>query len=221
MRVTGVRHHVVAALLVALALTGCARAAELPQRAYGALVNHFNEWAAARSPVAEQVPAEVRRFRSTRTRARIAAPARIEIPSIGVRSELDRLDLQANGTIAPPPKWQTAGWYRRGAKPGQRGPAVILGHVDSNTGPAVFHRLRELAIGDVIRIISEDGAIVRFAVQRSAHYPKARFPTGDVYLPTPEPTLRLITCGGTFDRAAGRYRKNLVVFAELIGDGGG
>src|SRR5919106_2685208 len=146
MRATGARRHVVAALLVAVTLTGCARAAELPRRAYGALVNHFNEWAAARSPVAEQVPAEVRRFRSTRTRARIAAPARIEIPSIGVRSELDRLDLQANGTIAPPPKWQTAGWYRRGAKPGQRGPAVILGHVDSNTGPAGFPPVGGLAL---------------------------------------------------------------------------
>ena len=209
--------QLIAALLVVLALGGCARAVEMPQRAYDALVEHFDEWAAARSPTADQVPGEVRRFRSTRTRARIAAPVRIEIPSIGVGSELDRVDLLANGSIAPPPEWQTPGWYRRGAKPGQPGPAVILGHVDSTAGPAVFYRLRELAIGDEIRIVREDGSAVRFAVQRSAHYPKARFPTGDVYLPTPGPTLRLITCGGPFDRAAGRYRKNLVVFAELIG----
>lgn len=208
--------HVAATLLAALALSGCADATELPGRAYSALVDHFDDYAAERSPVAEQVPADVRRFRSTRAHARTAAPARIEIPSIGVSSRLDRLDRMADGAIAAPPDWQTAGWYRRGAKPGQPGPAVILGHVDSTTGPAVFYRLRRLAVGDEIRIVREDGSTVRFAVQRSAHYPKARFPTSDVYLPTPEPTLRLITCGGPFDRDAGSYRENLVVFADLI-----
>ena len=208
--------RVVVTLLAALLVAGCAGAKEVPGRAYGALVDHFNEYAEARSPATEQVPAEARRFGSSRTPAQTAVPVRIVIPAIDVRSDLDRVDLKPNGSIAPPREWETAAWYRRGARPGQRGAAVILGHVDSVNGPAVFHRLDELTVGDVIRIVRKDGSTVRFAVRRSARYPKTQFPTSDVYLPTREPTLRLITCGGRFDPAAGSYRQNLVVFAELI-----
>jgi sortase (surface protein transpeptidase) len=145
-----------------------------------------------------------------------SAPARVAIPSIDVRSDVVRVDRAADGTIAPPPRWQTAGWYRHSAKPGQRGAAVILGHVDSTTGPAVFYRLRHLRIGDEIRIVRDDGSTVRFAVKRTAHYAKTQFPTADVYLPTPEPTLRLVTCGGAFDPDTASYRENLVVFADMI-----
>jgi sortase (surface protein transpeptidase) len=216
------RHRMVAALLAALAITGCAGAKEAPSRAYRGLVNHFNEYADERSPATEQVPAEVRLPRTERTPARAPAqgsvPVRIEIPAIDVRSRLDRVDLKRDGTIAPPRDWDIAAWYRRGVRPGQRGAAVILGHVDSVNGPAVFHRLHELTAGDVIRVVRKDGTKVRFAVRRSAHYPKTRFPTSEVYLPTREPTLRLITCGGRFDPAKRSYRSNLVVFADRIDD---
>jgi sortase (surface protein transpeptidase) len=172
--------------------------------------------AAGHRPAATHAGAGVTQFEPARAHAPAPAPVRIEIPSIDVRGDLTRLDRAADGTIAPPPRWQTAGWYRHSARPGQQGAAVILGHVDSTTGPAVFYRLRQLGIGDQIRIVRADGSTVRFVVRRTAHYPKTQFPTADVYLPTPEPTLRLVTCGGTFDRAAASYRENLVVFADLI-----
>jgi sortase (surface protein transpeptidase) len=92
---------------------------------------------------------------------------------------------------------------------------VILGHVDSTTGPAVFYRLRDLEPGDPVRVTRGDGSVAIFEVDRLEQHRKTRFPTDRVYFPTPEPTLRLVTCGGDFDTAAGSYRDNLVVFATL------
>jgi sortase (surface protein transpeptidase) len=94
---------------------------------------------------------------------------------------------------------------------------VLLGHVDSRAGPAVFYRLRELRRGDEIRVVRADGSTVRFAVERVARYPKTRFPTDDVYYPALTPRLRLVTCGGSFDPAARSYRANVIVFARLTG----
>lgn len=145
----------------------------------------------------------------------MAEPARIAIPAIDVRSDLQRLG-RADGGIAVPDAWDVAGWYTPGAKPGQAGPAVILGHVDSRDGPAIFYRLRELAPGDNITVTRTDGTRVTFAVDRIERHAKARFPTDDVYLPTLRPALRLVTCDGAFDRARGHYRDNLVVFADLV-----
>ena len=207
---------VTALLLAAWAVASRTDVPGLAERAHDRLVSYFAADAAARSPVSDDAPVAMRQFRAPRRPTTTAAPVHIEIPSIGVSSALDRLDLAADGAIEPPPEWQVAGWFRRGPKPGQRGPAVVLGHVDSTTGPAIFARLHELGAGDEIIVRRKDGSTARFAVQRSARYPKARFPTGEVYLPTPEPTLRLVTCGGSFDRSAGSYRENLVVFADLI-----
>ena len=92
---------------------------------------------------------------------------------------------------------------------------MILGHVDSTSGPAVFYRLRELRPGDLVEVVRADGSRARFAVQRVEEYPKARFPTAEVYYPTLTPELRLVTCGGTFDATAGHYRSNIIVFAAL------
>jgi len=108
-----------------------------------------------------------------------------------------------------------AGWYALGPRPGDPGSAVILGHVDSKRGPAVFYRLRELRPGDQIAITRADGSSVRFAVQRTAQYDKRRFPTDDVYYPTLAPALRLVTCGGQFDFTTGHYRSNIIVFATI------
>jgi sortase (surface protein transpeptidase) len=94
---------------------------------------------------------------------------------------------------------------------------VIVGHVDSKRGPAVFYRLRELRRGDRIEITRTDGSVVTFVVDRLEQHAKTRFPTDDVYLPTLEPTLRLVTCDGAFDRFTGHYRDNLVIFADLRG----
>ena len=98
---------------------------------------------------------------------------------------------------------------------GTPGSAVILGHVDSKRGPAVFFRLRQLRRGDAITITRADGSSVRFVVERIEQYPKDRFPTDAVYYPTLTPALRLVTCGGQFDHATGHYRSNVIVFATM------
>jgi hypothetical protein len=142
-------------------------------------------------------------------------PVRVEIPAIGVSSPLVRLGLNRDRTMEVPGDFQAAGWFTGGPQPGQLGPAVIAGHVDSRTGPAVFYRLRELRPGDQVRVELADGTALRFVVERARSYPKAGFPTGAVFGPVPSAALRLVTCTGDFDRARGSYRDNLVVFATL------
>jgi sortase (surface protein transpeptidase) len=159
--------------------------------------------------------AAVKRYRSARSHVAAARPVRVTVPSIGVSSGLQPLGRSADGTIEVPGDWQRAGWYRRGPRPGQVGPAVILGHLDSTTGPAVFFRLIDLEAGDEIHVDRADGSVVTFVVERIERHAKTRFPTHDVYLPTLRPTLRLVTCGGAFDATSGHYRDNVVVFAGL------
>jgi sortase (surface protein transpeptidase) len=156
-----------------------------------------------------------RGFRSVRGYRATPIPVRVEIPSIGVASSLDRLGRAPDGTVEVPSDWEVAGWYAPGPRPGDPGSAVILGHVDSKRGPAVFYRLPQLRRGDQIKIARADGSSVRFAVQRTAQYPKDRFPTDEVYYPTLTPALRLVTCGGDFDATAGHYRSNVIVFATM------
>jgi sortase (surface protein transpeptidase) len=156
-----------------------------------------------------------RGFRSVRGYRATPVPVRVAIPKIGVASSLDRLGRAPDGTVQEPPRWERAGWYAPGTRPGDPGSAVILGHVDSKRGPAVFFRLRELRQGDMVTIGRADGSSVRFIVQRTQQYPKDRFPTDEVYYPALTPALRLVTCGGEFDATAGRYRSNVIVFATL------
>ena len=160
-------------------------------------------------------PPDVAGFHSVRTYDQPALPVRLQIPAIAVSTPLVRLGRLPDGSIEVPHDWNTAGWYDRGPRPGQPGPAVILGHVDSKTGPAVFFRLRALRPRDVVRVGLADGRILVFRVQRVERYPKDKFPTEAVYLPTLNRELRLITCGGDFDYAAGSYRDNIVVYATL------
>jgi hypothetical protein len=141
-------------------------------------------------------------------------PVRVEIPAIGVSSRLVRLGLNADGTMEVPRDYGLAGWFSGGAMPGQDGPAVISGHVDSRSGPAVFYRLGDLRPGDRVRVQRADGTWLAFTVRGSARYAKARFPTDAVFGPVTGPVLRLITCGGDFDRASGHYLDNLVVTAR-------
>ena len=156
-----------------------------------------------------------RGFHSTHGYRATPVPVRIEIPAIGVTSSLDRLGRAPDKTVQVPSRWEVAGWYAPGTRPGDPGSAVILGHVDSRSGPAVFYRLRELRRGDLVEVARADGSTVRFAVQRTEQYDKRRFPTDEVYYPTLTPALRLVTCGGEFDATAGHYRSNIIVFATL------
>jgi Sortase domain len=173
-----------------------------------------------RLPDAEGTPggvATARGFRPARGYQATPVPVRVEIPKIGVASSLGRLGRAPDGTVEVPRRFDVAGWYAPGTRPGDPGSAVILGHVDSErAGPAVFFRLRELRRGDQIRVARADGSSVRFAVQRTEQYDKQRFPTDEVYYPTLTPALRLVTCGGEFDDAAGHYRSNVIVFAALL-----
>jgi hypothetical protein len=147
-------------------------------------------------------------------------PVRLAIPAIGVATPLVRLGLEADGGMAVPADFGRAGWFTGGPTPGQVGPSVIAGHVDSSTGPAVFYRLRELRPGQAILVERADGRRLRFVVEQARSYPKDQFPTAAVFGPVPEAALRLITCAGDFDRARGSYRDNLVVFARLAGEVG-
>jgi hypothetical protein len=166
--------------------------------------------------VAVSVPGAVRHFRSTRDLPPVAAPRRLLIPGLDVRSPLEGLGQQPYGTVEVPHDWNRAGWYRRSPRPGEPGAAVILGHVDSPTGPAVFAGLARLRPGDPIVVERADGSVVRFRVTRLRRYAKARLPVEQVYWPTLRPELRLITCTGHYLRDAGGYQSNLVVFAVAV-----
>jgi Sortase domain len=152
--------------------------------------------------------------RSIRTLSAVAVPTRLRIPLIQVDSGLQALGLAPDSTIEVPPDARVAGWWSGGPRPGQPGPAVVVGHVDSRTGPAVFYRLDELKPGDELFVDRADGTSARFVVTAVDRYEKALFPSELVYYPTLEPKLRLVTCGGPFDPATGHYRDNVVVFAD-------
>ena len=143
-------------------------------------------------------------------------PAFVSIPSTGITSGLIELGLTAEHTLQVPDDFLVAGWYKRGPRPGDPGPAIIAGHLDSYTGPAVFSRLDRVKPGDQIFVTRKDGTTLEFAVTRIDQYPKRAFPTRQVYGKTDAPELRLITCGGSFDRSAGSYRSNTVVYAKLV-----
>jgi hypothetical protein len=149
------------------------------------------------------------------TLALTSPPERVIIPAIGVDSGLLRLGLNPDHTLSVPTTYKEAGWYQGSAIPGQQGPAVIVGHVDSHAGPAVFYGLRTLVPGDLIWIVRADSSRIRFVVTRLVQYPKAAFPTRLVYGATPRATLRLITCGGQFNHATGHYLDNIIAFANL------
>jgi hypothetical protein len=155
-------------------------------------------------------------FRSARTYPTVAAPARLRIRALGVDSAVEPLGLRADGTVAVPEDTDVAGWYERGPRPGQPGPAVILGHVDSRTGPGVFVKLSTVRRGTLVRVDRADGSTVLFRVRAVSQVAKTSFPTDLVYAPTLEPTLRLVTCGGRFDHTRGSYRDNVIVFADPV-----
>jgi len=148
-----------------------------------------------------------------------SAPVSLQIPTIGVASDLVPLGLNPDDTIQVPTDFATAGWYTQAPTPGQTGPAVILGHIDSYRGPAVFYRLGQLRPGDTTDVARADGTVARFAVDAVRDYPKDHFPTPLVYGPVDYPGLRLITCGGAFDHHTRQYLDNIVVYAHLVPPG--
>ncbi|MFE7232242.1 class F sortase [Streptomyces sp. NPDC001231] len=146
-----------------------------------------------------------------------SAPTRISIPDIGVDAPFTKLSVNASGQLNSPPAENTnlVGWFKGGPSPGERGASVVVGHLDTKTGPAVFAELDSLEPGAVVNITRADGTVARFKVDSIDAFSKAHFPDDRVYADTATPQLRLITCGGKFDRAKGGYQENVVVFAHL------
>jgi hypothetical protein len=142
-------------------------------------------------------------------------PVRLQIAAIGVNSSLMPLGLRSNGTMQVPPGAFPAGWYTGGPTPGELGPAVIAGHVDTR-GPGVFYRLQQVRPGDLVNVTRADGSKPVFRVKRVRQFPKNQFPTRLVYGNVDHAALRLITCGGSFNSQSGHYDDNIVVFADLV-----
>lgn len=143
-------------------------------------------------------------------------PIEIAIPAIDVTSAIVDLGRNADGTVEVPSSFHLVGWYKLAVTPGQVGPAVFLGHVDSQSGPGIFYRLGQLRIGDRVVVTRRDGRAVTFAITGVREYAKVAFPSIDVYGDTPTPTIRLVTCGGAFDAATGHYLSNVVAFGEMV-----
>ncbi|WP_285773571.1 class F sortase [Microtetraspora sp. NBRC 13810] len=147
----------------------------------------------------------------------MAEPRWLDVPGIGVHVGLSRLGLNGDGTVEVPPvdRPGEAGWYARGYRPGERGGAVILGHVDGGGRKGVFYDLGRVRRGDDISVTRADGSVAVFVVQSVEQVPKSGFPSQRVYGPLGYPGLRLVTCGGGFDRRTGHYTANVIVYARL------
>lgn len=146
----------------------------------------------------------------------MAEPTQIRIPEIGVDAAFEApVGLESSGEIGTPGGYETVAYYEYGPAPGSLGPAVVLGHVDSYQGPAVFYSLGQLKPGNLIYIDRDDGTTAVFTVVDLERYPQSDFPTAQVYSDLPYAGLRLITCTGVYNHGTLRYSHNLVVYAEL------
>lgn len=147
-------------------------------------------------------------------------PVSIRIPAIGVSSVVNEVGLNPDGTVEVPqpgPRYNQAAWFSGSPTPGEAGPSVILGDIDSaEDGPSVFFDLGGLKSGQQVRVDRADHTVTTFEIDTVKSYPKAEFPQQTVYGYTAQPSLRLITCGGSFDRGTRQYRDNTVVFAHLV-----
>ncbi|MBA2773462.1 MAG: sortase [Nocardioidaceae bacterium] len=145
----------------------------------------------------------------------VAIPTRLDIPTLGLSRRLVNLDV-VGGALQVPVHWNDVGWWQGGPRPGAPGSAVLVGHVDSPTGPAIFYELSSLDVGDLIKVERADSTVVTFQVVTSVLYPRSEFPSSKVYREEGPTLLNLVTCGGSYDREAGHYDGNLVVSARLM-----
>jgi sortase (surface protein transpeptidase) len=159
---------------------------------------------------------QLRQLRPRPASPTTGAPATITIPAIGVQAPIVGVGLQPDGAMEAPEPDQV-GWYRLGPRPGNGGPAVLVGHVRYRR-PAVFYRLHELRPGDEILVGQRDGSTTRFLVGRLEQHPKTALPVARIFNRTSQPEVRLITCGGDYDRSTGHYRDNVIVYASPTGN---
>jgi sortase (surface protein transpeptidase) len=206
MRVRGLVSLAVGGVLV-LALAGCGSSSAATPAAAGRA-------AGTSTPTHVKKPA-ADDFKSVRTYETVAAPSRLRVPAIDlVTPPLDELGRDVHKAIELPTRPERAGWFKDGPRPGQPGPAVIVGHVDWDHSPAVFFRLREMQPGETVFVDRADGSSQKFTVTQVRQVAKSDFPTQDVYAPDLAPSLRLITCGGRFNYDAHSYVDNVIVFAS-------
>ena len=164
------------------------------------------------SPAVASIPAPAAAHKSP-----APTPVRLAIPSIGVDTVVTRLGLNRDDTVQVPKNAARAGWFKHGPPPGQLGSSVILGHVDSKAGPAVFYRISSLRPGDRINVRLSDKTTARFKVTSVDTYANDDFPARQIYTGDPTaPSLNLVTCGGRYDRANGGYQSNVVVHAVHV-----
>lgn len=225
------RSFLVSAAVAALILTGCGNstasdgspAAPPTATATSSAAGPAPSAAPSTAPSATATPAEVAPTSAAPVPAQppvlpASTPTSFSIPAIGAGSDLLALGLRDNGSLEVPPDGPgaPASWYNQSPTPGERGPAVLLGHVNATDGgPGVFADLRALKPGDIIEIAREDGTTARFAVDRGEQYPKDNFPTLKVYGNTEGSELRLITCDG-YDPDTGEFDDNYVVYAKRV-----
>jgi LPXTG-site transpeptidase (sortase) family protein len=147
----------------------------------------------------------------------VPAPTGLSIPALGIEQSLIGLGVADDGTAEVPVDFDDVGWFTPGGRPGARGPTVVMGHVDSTAGPAVFYELRDLAPGDTVDLTVADGSVATYTVTGTEQVAKDTFPTAAVFGATADDVLRLITCTGSFDSGARSYTDNLVVTAVRTG----
>lgn len=149
----------------------------------------------------------------------VSAPVSVEAPAVALAAPLVPVGKAADGALAVP-DFGNAGWYRHSVRPGAPGAAVLAGHVDSTTGPDVFFALGDLQPGDHVVIRHHDATTSTFVVDHREMTDKDELPVDRIFDHPDRPELRLITCGGGFDRSAGSYESNVIVYAHLIDSDG-
>jgi LPXTG-site transpeptidase (sortase) family protein len=187
----------------------------------------IEETESALSAVTEQTQQETKVENKSITKAETNGPLKeeitgitpqsIEIPAIGVKAEIENVGRIENGQMGVPEGMDTVGWFEPGPLPGERGNAVMAGHVDSKTGPAVFYKLDQLKKGDEIIVKSADGESKTFVVTGMESYPRKDAPVEDIFDFSYSSNLNLITCTGDFDRQAKTHEERLVVYTSLKG----
>lgn len=165
------------------------------------------------------LPAKQAEINSEKKKEGLSAskPKHITISRLGIDYDIIELGQNPDETMETPPLFEkVAGWYKYSPTPGEIGPSIIVGHIDTYKGPSVFWRLRELQAGDEISITREDNSVVKFKVTGLKQFEQSNFPTEEIYGNTEESELRLITCGGTFDKKTLHYSENTVAFATMV-----
>ncbi|WP_052665473.1 class F sortase [Nitriliruptor alkaliphilus] len=173
--------------------------------------------AGATPPAEVEVEAVTVSAEGGRAERQAPVPVRLRVPALGIDAVLAELGLRGDGTLGVPDDAMVPGWWAGGSAPGERGPAVIVGHVDSHVGDGIFRHLDRLEPGDVVVIDREDGTRAHFRAAFTEVHRKDAFPTTRVYGATSTPQLRLITCGGDFDRDQRSYEDNVIVYLALEG----